>query len=104
MRKNSIDYSEVIISAFIFLVFILVVIGATVNGYQAQGTAIDNLVLFTRANNLKAGTCNKWDTDSDGHISCTATNKKDELIQLECASSFYAKDTGSCKLQYWSKY
>jgi hypothetical protein len=65
---------------------------------KAHDRAYNNLVQFSRANNLTAGTCNQWDTDNDGKISCTATDKQERFIQLECASNWFGENTGSCNL------
>ena len=65
---------------------------------KAHDRAYNNLVQFSRANNLTAGTCNQWDTDNDGRNSCTATDKQGRFIQLECASNWLGENTGSCNL------
>ncbi len=65
---------------------------------KAHDRAYNNLVQFSRANNLTAGTCNQWDTDNNGSISCTATDKQGRFIQLECGSNWFSENTASCNL------
>jgi len=84
-------------SIFIGLMFAGFIVLAIAGKQQEYGIAIDNLRLFSTANALAAGTCNQYDTDSNGYVSCTAKDK-DRMIQLECGSNWATQGTGSCKI------
>ena len=64
---------------------------------QEQRIATENLVIFAQQNNIRAINCNQWDTDSDSYVSCSAKEKNEQLLQLECSGSLLSQNSGSCR-------